>query len=71
MYSRAEGIDAIDEYSRRLVGALSERGVAAQYVDDGLSSARRQVADPPWISFSTTRSPTADGGSRPDSSRRR
>ena len=49
MYSRAEGIDAIDEYSRRLVEALSDRGVAAHYVDDGLSSARRQVADPRWI----------------------
>lgn len=49
VYRRYAGIDAIDEYSRRLVGALGDRGVRTQYVDDGLASARRQVADPSWI----------------------
>jgi glycosyltransferase involved in cell wall biosynthesis len=49
VYHKTEGIDAIDEYSRRLVGALCDRGVLARYVGDGLSSARRQVPDPRWI----------------------
>jgi glycosyltransferase involved in cell wall biosynthesis len=42
-------MDAIDEYSRRLVYALCDTGVPARYVADGLSSARLQVADPRWI----------------------
>jgi glycosyltransferase involved in cell wall biosynthesis len=42
-------MDAIDQYSRRLVNALSDNGVPARYVADGLSSARLQVEDPRWI----------------------
>jgi glycosyltransferase involved in cell wall biosynthesis len=42
-------MDAIDEYSRRLVNALCDNGVTARYVADGLSSARLQVEDPRWI----------------------
>lgn len=49
MYRRCAGVDAIDEYSRRLVAALCERGVLAQYVGDGLGAARREVAVPSWI----------------------
>jgi len=49
VYRRCAGVDAIDEYSCRLVSALCERGVLTQYVGDGLGSARRQVADPSWI----------------------
>ena len=49
MYRKTEGIDAIDEYSRRLVNALCDRGVTARYVAEGLASARRQVPDPRWI----------------------
>jgi glycosyltransferase involved in cell wall biosynthesis len=49
VYRKTEGIDAIDEYSRRLVDALCDRGVKARYVGDGLSLARRRVPCPRWI----------------------
>jgi len=49
VYRRAAEVDAIDEYSRRLVGALCESGIATRYVSDGLSSARRQFAHPRWL----------------------
>lgn len=42
-------MDAIDEYSRRLVGALVDSGHPVTYVPDGLSAVRRTVARPPWI----------------------
>lgn len=49
VYRRAAEVDAIDEYSRRLVGALCESGIEARYVSDGLSSAGRQFAQPQWL----------------------
>ena len=49
MYRRLAHVDAIDEYSRRLVAALCEAGVPTRYVADGFASARRQVADPRWM----------------------
>ena len=49
VYRRSTDVDAIDEYSRRLVNALCDSGVPTRYIADGLSSARVQVADPRWI----------------------
>jgi glycosyltransferase involved in cell wall biosynthesis len=49
VYRKAARVDAIDEYSRRLVNALCDSGVPTRYVADGLSAARRQVADPRWL----------------------
>ncbi len=49
VYRKSVRADAIDEYSRRLVDALCESGVATRYVADGLASARALVADPRWI----------------------
>ena len=49
VYRNSGGVDAIDEYSRRLAEALEEHGTPAAYVADGLSSARRRGGDPPWI----------------------
>ena len=49
VYRNTGGVDAIAEHSRRLVAALAGAGLAAQYVDDGLASARRRVAGPPWV----------------------
>lgn len=49
VYRRSADSDAIDEYSRRLVKALCSAGFPTRYVADGLSSARRQIADPRWI----------------------
>ena len=49
VYRRTVRADAIDEYSRRLVGALNDAGVGARYVADGLAPARRRVARPNWI----------------------
>jgi len=45
VYRREARVDAIDEYSRRLVNALCSSGVSARYIADGLSSALRQVSD--------------------------
>ncbi|HZV73359.1 MAG TPA: glycosyltransferase [Conexibacter sp.] len=45
----ADGIDAIDEYSRRLVGALGVNGSAPRYVADGLSSLLASTGAPSWI----------------------
>ena len=42
------GIDAIDEYSRRLTGALCEAGSPASYVDRGLTNVLAG-APPRWI----------------------
>lgn len=49
VYRASPGVDAIDEYSRRLVEALSTSGEDACYVADGLSSVRRSPGEPPWI----------------------
>ena len=49
VYRKVDGVDAIDEYSKRLVDALREHGIATRYVADGLPSARRQVTDPRWL----------------------
>jgi glycosyltransferase involved in cell wall biosynthesis len=47
VYRALGGIDAIDEHSRRLVGALSAAGVEARYVPDGLGGVRGTRA--PWV----------------------
>jgi len=49
VYRDTGAADAIDEYSRRLVGALVASGCAARYVSDGLSSARHYRGQAPWI----------------------
>lgn len=49
VYRKVEGVDAIDEYSRRLVDALQARGVAVRYVADGMPPTRRRTADPAWL----------------------
>ncbi len=49
VYRNTGGVDAIDEYSRRLVDALVGHGTPTEYVACGLSSARCRSGDPPWI----------------------
>ena len=49
VYRDTGGVDAIAEHSRRLVAALEQAGHPARYIDDGLTSARRHAAGPPWI----------------------
>lgn len=48
MYQDTGGVDAIDEYSRRLVQALCEIGVPARYVGD-VRSLSRNADRAPWI----------------------
>jgi glycosyltransferase involved in cell wall biosynthesis len=42
-------IDAIDEYSRRLVGAMATTGVSARYEPGGLGPVLRSAEAPPWV----------------------
>ena len=49
VYRARAGIDAIDEYSRRLVAAMSAFGTEAQYVPDGPASALAAAGQPPWV----------------------
>ena len=49
MYRKVDGVDAIDEYSRRLVEALCNHGVPTRYVAHGLPSAHRRIAHPRWL----------------------
>jgi Glycosyl transferases group 1 len=49
VYRASAGVDAIDEYSRRLVRALSASGEEACYVAGGLASVRRSADEPPWV----------------------
>lgn len=52
VYRRTGGpddIDAIDQYSRRLVGALSTTGLAARYEPGGLSAVLRGNRRPAWL----------------------
>lgn len=49
VYRPKHAMDAIDEYSRRLVDALVDSGHPATYVPDGLPAVRRAVAKPAWI----------------------
>jgi len=49
VYRAAPGVDAIDEYCRRLVAALCAEGSQAYYVAGGLTAARRTAGAPPWI----------------------
>jgi glycosyltransferase involved in cell wall biosynthesis len=44
-----EAIDAIDEYSRRLVGALGATGVEARYEPGGLSAVLQSPHPPRWV----------------------
>lgn len=47
-YQRAEGMDAIHEYSTRLVAAIKDTGSPATYRSDGLAATRSGAA-PPWV----------------------
>jgi len=49
VYRAAPGVDAIDEYCRRLVAAICAEGSQAYYVAGGLTAARRTAGAPPWI----------------------
>jgi glycosyltransferase involved in cell wall biosynthesis len=49
VYRRAEALDAIDAYSRRLVDALVAGGQPATYVPDGLTAVRDRGDTPAWI----------------------
>jgi len=49
VYQASAGVDAIDEYSRRLVNAMTISGLPVHYVADGVASARRHVPRPRWI----------------------
>lgn len=44
-----EQVDAIDEYSRRLVGALGGAGVEARYEPGGLSAVLQSPHPPRWV----------------------
>lgn len=48
-YHKGEGLDAIDEYSRRLVAALADRGDRATYSLSGLPPARTIDDDCSWV----------------------
>src|SRR5450631_2858496 len=47
VYRWTGGMDAIDEYARRLVRAMSDDGLEAHYLSDGL--ARVDSVRPAWI----------------------
>ncbi len=49
VYRDTGGVDAINEYSIRLVRALCDAGAPARYVPDGLSAARRLEGYADWI----------------------
>jgi len=49
VYRFTGGIDAIDEYSRRLIGALRANGSEVVYMSNGLSPLRSRSADPAWV----------------------
>ena len=49
VYRMRGGIDAIDEYSRRLVAALNAGGIAARYTAGGLPPVLGDSAEPPWV----------------------
>ncbi|MEJ7785558.1 MAG: hypothetical protein WKF96_12200, partial [Solirubrobacteraceae bacterium] len=47
-YQDTRGVEAIDEYSRRLVAALCEIGTPARYAGD-VRSLSRNAGRAPWI----------------------
>jgi glycosyltransferase involved in cell wall biosynthesis len=49
VYRGRGGIDAIDEYSRRLVAAMAADGTDAQYTPHGLRSVLASAAPPAWV----------------------
>lgn len=49
VYRMTGGIDAIDEYSRRLVGALGAGGTEAGYSPNGLTSVLAAGLEPSWV----------------------
>ena len=49
VYRRRAGIDAIDEYSRRLVAAMVASGRDARYIAEGPASALAAVRGAPWV----------------------
>jgi glycosyltransferase involved in cell wall biosynthesis len=48
-YHPGDGVDAIDEYCRRLAAALRQDGDPVRYLRDGLASLRRGAPAPAWI----------------------
>ena len=48
-YQPIDDVDAIDEYSRRLVGAMGEAGTEARYVTNGLSAVLTSGPEPSWV----------------------
>jgi glycosyltransferase involved in cell wall biosynthesis len=49
VYRFGGGIDAIDQYSRRLVEALRAGGSETQYFSNGLSPLLASSPEPPWV----------------------
>jgi glycosyltransferase involved in cell wall biosynthesis len=49
VYRRDEGIDAIDEYSRRFVAAIRDQGFSVSYFPEGLGELFRSGAQPSWV----------------------
>jgi UDP-glucose:(heptosyl)LPS alpha-1,3-glucosyltransferase len=49
VYRAGDGIDAIDEYSRRLTDAMCANGSAARYFPGGVSSVLATAETPRWI----------------------
>jgi glycosyltransferase involved in cell wall biosynthesis len=49
VYRARAGIDAIDQYSRRLVQAMSASGTEARYVPDGPAAALAVPGRPSWV----------------------
>lgn len=49
VYRKSHSLDAIDEYSRRLVDAMADAGHSATYVPDGLRAVRAGAHQPAWI----------------------
>ena len=49
VYRTTGGVDAIDEYSARLAGALGDAGLPVRYVSTGSSDALAVAGEPDWI----------------------
>jgi glycosyltransferase involved in cell wall biosynthesis len=49
VYRKGPGVDAIDQYSRRLADAMREEGSEVRYVPDGVSPLLVARDDPDWI----------------------
>jgi glycosyltransferase involved in cell wall biosynthesis len=49
VYRARGGIDAIDDYSRRLAAAMSSSGNEAQYIPEGLAPVLASSGQPSWV----------------------